>query len=210
MLMIGKYTLWRKMMSIKMSNVVINRKMNEILSKQYARRLIPDESGGYVATIQEFPGCIAEGETADEAIKNLNEVAASWVKVALLNGYEIREPVSFDGYSGKIALRIPRGLHKQAAELAEQEETSINQLLVTAIAQYVASKVAHIKVAESFIIEMRKIMSEGVITFCQSNPLTLSLSIVTPIPQKRLVDAGTTFEGHEISKETYALRAVLQ
>ncbi len=28
----------------------------DYLSRPYARRLTPDESGGYVATIQEFPG----------------------------------------------------------------------------------------------------------------------------------------------------------
>jgi predicted RNase H-like HicB family nuclease len=118
----------------------VNQQIGEILSREYARRLVPDETGGYIASIHEFPGCIAEGETADEAINNLEEAAASWVKVALSNGYEIREPVSFHGYSGKIALHIPRGLHKQVAELAELEGSSINQLLVTSIAQYLGSK----------------------------------------------------------------------
>lgn len=184
----------------------VTQKMSEILSKEYTRRLVPDESGGYVASIHEFPGCIAEGDTADEAIKNLDEVAASWVKVALSNGYEIREPVSFHGFSGKIALRIPRGLHKQAAELAEQEETSVNQLLVTAIAQYVAGKCAQIKLSESMIFEMRKIMSDGLVSFYRSNPWTLS--IISPIAQKQLVKIGTTFEGQVVTAKTYRLGAV--
>ncbi len=144
----------------------VMKKTGEILSKEYARRLVPDESGGYVASIHEFPGCIAEGNTADEAITNLDAAAASWVEVALSNGYEIRDPVSFHGYSGKIALRIPRGLHKQVAELAELEGTSINQLLVTGISQYVSGK--------NFYNEMRKsIISE----FRGSIPLTATISV---------------------------------
>lgn len=125
---------------MKITEEEANRKTDEIVGKAYARRLIPDETGGYVASIHEFPGCIADGDTAEEALSNLDAAASSWVKVALSTGYEIRDPVDFDGCSGKIALRIPRGLHKQVAELAELEETSVNQLLVTAISQYVSGK----------------------------------------------------------------------
>lgn len=110
--------------------------VQEILSKPYTRRLTPDEGGGYLATILEFPGCIADGDTADEALANLERIAESWVEVSLANGQAIREPIELYGYSGKVALRMPRGLHKQAAEVAEIEDTSLNQLLIAAIARY--------------------------------------------------------------------------
>jgi predicted RNase H-like HicB family nuclease len=103
---------------------------------------VPDETGGYVASIFEFPGCVAEGDSAEEAIRNLNTAAYSWVEVALANNYEFREPISFDGCSGKIALRIPRGLHKQVAELAELEGVSLNTYLVSAIAAYAGESTA--------------------------------------------------------------------
>jgi predicted RNase H-like HicB family nuclease len=111
-----------------------------ILARPYVRRLLPDPLGGFTATIQEFPGCIAEGASAEEALVNLDAAAASWIEVALEQGVDIREPISFDGCSGKIALRIPRGLHRQAAELAELEGCSVNQLLATAIAAYVGRR----------------------------------------------------------------------
>jgi predicted RNase H-like HicB family nuclease len=109
----------------------------EILGKPYTRRLTPEAGGGFSATIQEFPGCVAEGDTAAEAIANLDKAAESWLLVSMAHGREIREPISFDGNSGKIALRIPRGLHQQVAELAELEDCSINQLLTAAISEYV-------------------------------------------------------------------------
>lgn len=108
-----------------------------ILSKPYTRRLTPDESGGYVVSVLEFPGCIAEGDTAEQALKNFEEAAESWIDVSLSHGREIREPIDFDGYSGKLALRLPRSLHRQIAELADIEGASINQLLVSAISFYV-------------------------------------------------------------------------
>lgn len=155
----------------------VTQRTGEILSKEYARRLVPDETGGYVASIHEFPGCIAEGDTAEDAIRNLDEAAASWVKVALSNGYEIREPVSFHGYSGKIALRIPRGLHKQAAELAELEGSSVNQLLVTAIANYLGSHNALREISQSIFTEVRKAISDGFVSLHRNGPLTLVIAM---------------------------------
>ena len=117
-----------------------SKKVREILSKPYARRLVPDETGGFVASILEFPGCIAEGDTPEEAMSNLDEAATSWVEVALANGYAFRDPIEYHGYNGKVALRLPRSLHRQVAELAELEVSSINQLLVMAISHYVSGK----------------------------------------------------------------------
>lgn len=115
-------------------------KTDEILNKAYARRVTPDPSGGYVVTVSEFPGCVAEGETADEAISNFNQVATSWIESALHQNYPIREPLDFEGLSGKIALRIPRSLHRDLAEMADLEDVSINQLIVSSIASYVSQK----------------------------------------------------------------------
>jgi predicted RNase H-like HicB family nuclease len=111
----------------------------DFLRKPYARRLIPDESGGFVASIQEFPGCIAEGDTADEALANLDRAAESWIEASLEAGQTIPEPLELQEYSGKIALRLPRGIHKMAAERASAEGTSLNQLLVAAVANYLGS-----------------------------------------------------------------------
>lgn len=155
----------------------ISKKTIEILSKAYARRLIPDETGGFVASIQEFPGCIAEGDTAEEAIKNLDDAAASWVEAALSNGYEIRDPVEFYGYSGKIALRIPRGLHKQVAELAELEDTSINQLLVAAIANYTGGKNAFRDCTETLVSEVRKVISDGLTFLYRNGPSAFTIAM---------------------------------
>ena len=35
--------------------------------------LEPDEEGGYVVYIPSLPGCISEGETAEEALQNIQE-----------------------------------------------------------------------------------------------------------------------------------------
>jgi predicted RNase H-like HicB family nuclease len=48
-----------------------------------------EESGTYTATILEFPGCIAQGDTPQEAYKNIEKAAKGWVEAALSLGQEI-------------------------------------------------------------------------------------------------------------------------
>jgi len=42
--------------------------------------------------ITEFPGCITEGDSAEEALMNLESAAESWVEAALDMGQEIPPP----------------------------------------------------------------------------------------------------------------------
>jgi antitoxin HicB len=105
----------------------------DYLKEPYSRVLIPDNET-YFAEILEFPGCYAEGKTPGEAYKNLEKAAESWIEAALEQGQEIPLPQETHEFSGRIALRIPRSLHKQAAKFAEREGTSLNQFLLSAIA----------------------------------------------------------------------------
>ncbi len=120
-----------------MTEAILNEKR---LDPRYIRRLVPDEAGGYTASIHEFPGCIAEGDTAEEALQNLEKAAASWIASAIETGYKVAEPLDFEGASGKIALRIPRHIHRLAAERAALEGTSLNQLISVALASYLGQQ----------------------------------------------------------------------
>lgn len=107
---------------------------------RYTYRLEPDASGGFSASILELPGCFAEGETADQTVDSLQRAAAAWIQAARESGHPVPQPTDVGDYSGKIALRIPRSLHSLAAERAALENTSLNQLLVAAIAHYLGQR----------------------------------------------------------------------
>ena len=112
----------------------------ELLKRTYTRTLIPDEeSGTFTAQIVEFPGCIAQGATPAEAYERLEAVAESWIEAALEMQQQIPDPASDSQFSGRFALRLPRGLHRQAAQLAELEGTSLNQFITGAIAEKVGA-----------------------------------------------------------------------
>lgn len=52
--------------------------------------LIPDpEAGGYTVIVPSLPGCISEGDTAEEAIANIKEAIALHVESMVAHGEEV-------------------------------------------------------------------------------------------------------------------------
>lgn len=111
-----------------------------LLKLPYTRVLIPDaETGTYTAELLEFPGCVAQGDSPAEAYARLEEAARSWIEAAEEVGQEIPEPAAANEYGGRFALRLPRSLHRQASQLAQRDGTSLNQFIVTALAEKVGA-----------------------------------------------------------------------
>ncbi len=115
-------------------------KIRAVLARPYVRRLLPDPECGYTVTVHEFPGCIAEGDTAEEALSNFDRAAESWLAVCFAEGYPVIEPMEASEYVGRLALRIPRGLHRDVAELARLDECTVDQLIAVAISEYVGRR----------------------------------------------------------------------
>jgi predicted RNase H-like HicB family nuclease len=114
--------------------------IDEYMRRPYSRVLIPDaDTGTYTAEVAEFPGCVAQGDSPKEAYEALEEVAREWLAATIDAGKAVPDALAENEYSGRIALRLPRSLHKQAAECAQFEETSLNQFLVAATAEKVGA-----------------------------------------------------------------------
>lgn len=47
----------------------------------------------YVTEVPELPGCMGDGETPEDAIKNTQEVIRIWIECAREDGKEIPQPV---------------------------------------------------------------------------------------------------------------------
>jgi len=112
----------------------------EYLKKPYGRFVVPESDGTFRAEIIEFPGCIAVGETAAEALANLENVAASWLEATLARHQRIPEPIENIGFSGKLVVRLPKTLHKKAAHMAARDGVSLNQFIVSSVAERVGTR----------------------------------------------------------------------
>jgi predicted RNase H-like HicB family nuclease len=116
------------------------KRPEDYLKQPYARILIPEAEGGFSAELLEFPGCYSYGDTAEEALRNLEDAAANWVEASLAQGQHVPEPSDAGELSGRFALRLPRNLHRKATQIAERDRVSLNTFLVEAIASRVGAE----------------------------------------------------------------------
>lgn len=107
----------------------------EYLKLPYMQVIVPEDDGTFRAEVLEFQGCIATGDTREQALASLQDVAESWIESMLATGQEIPPPQEVTDFSGKLVVRMPRGLHRRAAIAADREGVSLNQLIVSAIAE---------------------------------------------------------------------------
>lgn len=53
----------------------------------------PQEEGGYTVTVPALPGCVSEGETREEALKNIKEAIELYIEVLKEDGKPIPQDV---------------------------------------------------------------------------------------------------------------------
>jgi predicted HicB family RNase H-like nuclease len=91
---------------------------------------IPDsEGGGYTAQLPQLGrfAIVGDGETIEEAITDLENLKRDRLTSYLEDGIEIPEPEpEKETYSGRFLVRIPKVLHRQLAEAAKENQTSLN------------------------------------------------------------------------------------
>lgn len=98
------------------------------------RPLNKDEGGGFLVTFSDLPGCIADGETPEEALADAKGAFESWMDAQKQWGRPYPAPTSA-GMSGKFVQRIPKSLHAKLVKRAKQEGVSLNTLVLAYIAE---------------------------------------------------------------------------
>lgn len=85
-----------------------------------------EEGGGWLAEFPDLPGCMADGETPEEALKEAEDAVASHVATLRELGRPVPQPSGgAAGYSGRWVVRVPRSLHGRLAERPKQEGVSL-------------------------------------------------------------------------------------
>ena len=96
-----------------------------------------DEGGGFMVSVPDLPGCIADGETVGEALAEARDAFDAWVMAEEEDKGRLPAPKT---YSGQFVQRIPKTLHMRLAERARSEGVSLNQLAATLLAEGLASR----------------------------------------------------------------------
>ena len=109
--------------------------INEILSRPYEIDFEygEDPDSGVLAYVVEWPDCFAAGRDRAEALAALETAMRELAAYRLDHGLEIPEAAS--GFSGKVLLRMPKKLHRDAERNATRDGVSLNTWLTAAIAR---------------------------------------------------------------------------
>ena len=108
--------------------------------EDYAIHVSPlpaEEGGGFMASIPDLPGCIADGATINEAISEARDAFTAWAIAEREDKGELPQPKT---YSGQFLQRIPKTLHMRLAHRAAIEGVSLNQLSATFLAEGLAGR----------------------------------------------------------------------
>ena len=101
------------------------------------------DGGGFLATAPKLPGCMSDGETPEEALKNIEDAIKCWLDTAIELGRAIPEADEYKSegeFSGRLSLRIPKSLHRAISIQAEREGCSINQLITMYVSMGVGNE----------------------------------------------------------------------
>lgn len=99
------------------------------------------DGGGFLFTMPDIPGVMADGDTELEAIRDGREAFATTVSAMVDMGQEVPAP-AFNANdftpasaSGKVLARLPRSMHLQLTARAKTEGVSLNSLVLALIAE---------------------------------------------------------------------------
>lgn len=114
------------------------------LNLPYPFTIYPADEGGYVAEVQELPGCMTQGETIEEVVELIEDARRCWIEATYETGGEIPLPRTMEEYSGRFLVRLPKYLHRRLAQAAVREGVSLNLYVTTLLSSHnLAEEVSH-------------------------------------------------------------------
>ncbi len=109
--------------------------------ESYTITIRKEENDGeilYVGRVAEFPNISTFEETFEAARALVLDSIQTLKKIAdeTMEEFPLPYPAPSDEFSGRVTLRLPKSLHAKISRIAAQEDISVNQYLVTAVAYY--------------------------------------------------------------------------
>lgn len=117
-----------------MSNEKARKSLDFYSGLNYPVTVHTDPDGGFVAEIEDLPGCMTQAETLEDLFAAIEDARRAWIQAAYENGQDIPVPRELDEYKGKILVRIPRTLHRNLVHAARREGVSLNQYITSLLA----------------------------------------------------------------------------
>lgn len=151
----------------------------------------------YVGRVAEFPNISAFEDTFEatralviDSIQTLKKIADE-AQVDFPFPY----PALSDEFSGRVTLRLPKSLHAKVSRMAAQDDISVNQYLVSAVATYVGEADGISKVVSGAVNLLSHVVTNAVtVANTWMTAQFLSQSVTPTKVYKQLVDMS----GHSL------------
>src|ERR1043165_3302556 len=114
-----------------------------------------EEEAEFMATCPPFRGLSEFGVSEEEALKEAKIALAGFIETYKDNNLPLPEATTRASFSGKLQLRLAKSLHRLAAQMARNEDVSLN----TFISDAVQAKVSGSQVASRILNQARMAMA---------------------------------------------------
>jgi predicted RNase H-like HicB family nuclease len=85
----------------------VGKFVDVIRMKRYFKIVMEkDEDGVYIATVPELPGCVSDGKTKGEALKNVKEAITGYLETLKDEGWYLPKIVSIDRVAVEVNAQI--------------------------------------------------------------------------------------------------------
>jgi len=191
----------------------MEKNLEYYLKLPYTRELTLGPDGIWFIRIKELPDCFSQGNTAEEALRMIDDAMAGYIEVELEDNETIPEPRSDDDFSGKFVVRVPKSLHRKISEVSAVESVSLNQWISTTLAEAIGE--THAKKSEKVInnVEVSGLYRamEGVLTatFAGNSELTIDEQTFSHWLDGNLKDIISELDKSSGSQFSAKIRALL-
>jgi antitoxin HicB len=112
------------------------------MSLTYGVLLEPLEADGVrelSAVVPDLPGCVAAGDTPEEALANVEQAVGVWIADARECGVHVPHPRR---RSGRFTVRVPAWIHAELETVAALENVSLNPYVASVLAYHLGHRSA--------------------------------------------------------------------
>lgn len=121
----------------------VDAEIDVILERPYSYAITPDpEVGGFAASILEFPGCFAQGQTVDGAYANIRSAAREWLRILIRQGKDVPPPL--DPSARLVPLEVPHDVFAAVQRAAASKRLTASDLVLRMLTERFPPPCVHI------------------------------------------------------------------
>lgn len=116
-------------------STIVKFENTQFKAEEYSFSVVwSEDDKAFIGRVVEFPSLAAHGDTQEKALREIRTVVEYVLEDLASERGETPVPLSRRDFSGKLNVRMPKGLHRQLTVESEREGVSLNNWINTKLA----------------------------------------------------------------------------